>query len=1035
MSYRILFVLATGALFIPLSWSDNGPLPDSVPAVFNPQPASVISPPAPPLNDDCSRAIPLESGELVWGSIEGVEDNNEWNNAWYSFTPPFNGTLQITIESEDPNLFIGLMAMESCQDESNSGLSAWGDGQPIVFYREVMGGQSYYIAVVPNSFDIQSFSIQVDLIPPGIPGDLCMEAIEMAPNTSIRCSTVGATSFASNCYWNCDSCRDVWYKFAPSIEGCVQISATVEDDKYLSLDMFESCGGSNFGGTYSFSGHETIFYILDVRPGSDYRLRITQDTASAASFVLENRIVPTVPVFGRIVDKTTGDGFSSVALQFRGDFQYSRQYEWTTTTDSEGYFTLAKDLPEGIYSITADRSEGYELWDLDGEVTLTAGMGPLNLEMVRHANLEVVCIDAETAEPITETMHVSFYPETGRSSHTYHNSYNACRTSPGLYEVASYPKDSTSTYARSEGWVDLKSGENRTCIMSMKKGVPVRGTALKTAGMPDWSCYVRLIGENAKYSISAYDGTFELCAQPGTYGCWAVSSTCASTSYSPWKQITVSEIPEQNADVDLIISDSTELKTIEGTIQNGGSLLHAGPFDVLALPNGIVPSPDNIFTLQELWQNPWSHYSIDSVYVKELPPGNYDVYFGIRSRPKPIFSFTVQEAKLDIPAGTEGLEFVYASEGGTVMGKVLDTEGFPLVVPEVLLNKMPAGDFAGWAKTNPRGQFVFYNVPAGTYTLSAVHRNYTMTQTTVTVPNGPSIVAAETLTMNPKGRQEGADFNGDGLVDLDDLLNLTADWMQEGSHPADLDRSGVVDMPDLARMGQTWLGQAVWLNRPAQFPEYPAGLIGQWTLDEQVDLKTVLDWSGNGRHGRAQQNLSARIQEGMVDLALRFDGTGDYIDCGPLDPQPPAAWTVCAWVKCADTPAPTLLSFGGNYPAVKLQQNGKGRPIVYLGNTNYRYFSASAWTTLKDGLWHHVAFSVPGNDQAAVEQAAMYLDGAAVAESTTMATGPQADKSRLYIGINSKAGRQRFKGAMDEVLLFDRVLAAEEIENIYRSSR
>jgi hypothetical protein len=1020
MSYRIVFVLATGLLFASASWSDNDYLSDSFPVVFIPQRPIVISPPDAPLNDDCSRAIPLQSGVPV----SGHQDGYMYSNLWYSFTPNRNGTLQISIIPGDLDLHMGLVVIEDC-DEPSPETSAYSYGDPFDYFQEVEQGRSYVMDIVVNSQDPEYFSIQADLIPPGIPGDMCIEALEMAPNSVVRGSTVGATCFTKNS--ECDSYGDVWYTFAPPVEGCVRFSNIAEEDSHVSLALYDSCGGKVMGNT-----EQDDIFFADIPPGSDCRLRVSQDPAVSDSFVFETRIVSAIPVYGRIVDKVSGEGLSGVTLHLWGEYYYNQEHLWSMTTDSGGYFAMPHNLPEGQYGIYADDFGAYRLGVLDGRMTLTEGMSPLILEMAPPAHLEVICIDAETGEPVAEAMTIY----TGAESGPPHENLLA---PSGWVQIFVDPNDSASRQPSREEWVYLKSGENRSLLMPIKKGVPIRGTIRYPNGILHIDpCSVTMIGENGcyeTYTEYASNGTFEFLIPPGTYGCWVTSCCMGGCVDSPWQQITVSENPQLNPDLELFAdSPHGDLKRIHCTTANFGSIPHASPLEFLALPKGVVPNPDNIFTLLKRWSYSWDDLP-DIKLLEDLPQGEYDLFFGIFNQREPIFSFTVRDKKLGVPAGTENLEFSYTSEGGTVMGMVLDPEGMPILVSEIVLNKLSGGEFAGWAKTNPRGQFVFYHVPAGTYTLSAVHRNYMMAQTTVTVPEGPSIVTAETLTMSPRGRREGADFDGDGIVDLDDLSNLTTDWMQDGGHTADLDGSGVVDMVDLARMGQTWLGQAVWLNRPAQFPEYPSGLIGQWTLDEQVDLRTVLDWSGNGRHGRAQQNLSARIQEGMVDLSLRFDGTGDYIDCGTVEGLQRTAWTVCAWVKCADTATPTLLSFGGNYPAVKLQQNGKGRPIVYLGNTNYRYFSASAWTTLKDGLWHHVAFSVPGNDQAAVEQAVMYLDGAAVAESTTMATGPQADKSRLYIGINSKAGQQRFKGAMDEVLLFDRVLSAGEIEKLYRSSR
>jgi len=142
------------------------------------------------------------------------------------------------------------------------------------------------------------------------------------------------------------------------------------------------------------------------------------------------------------------------------------------------------------------------------------------------------------------------------------------------------------------------------------------------------------------------------------------------------------------------------------------------------------------------------------------------------------------------------------------------------------------------------------------------------------------------------------------------------------------------------------------------------------------------------------------------------------------------AWMVCAWVKCSDTATPILFSFGGNYSCIKLQNGGKGKPMIHLGQTNYRYFSATAWTTLKDGQWHHVAFSVPDKGQTDISQAKMYLDGVSVAGDTAVTTGPQTNKSHVYLGAIPAVGTQWFGGAMDDLILFNRVLTENKIRRV-----
>jgi hypothetical protein len=134
---------------------------------------------------------------------------------------------------------------------------------------------------------------------------------------------------------------------------------------------------------------------------------------------------------------------------------------------------------------------------------------------------------------------------------------------------------------------------------------------------------------------------------------------------------------------------------------------------------------------------------------------------------------------------------------------------------------------------------------------------------------------------------------------------------------------------------------------------------------------------------------------GKIGQALNFDGTGDQIDFGTNANLLPDAWTFAAWVKCADTATSTLISFGGSYPAVKLQQNNKGKPIIYMGANNFRYFQESAWTTLKDGQWHFVAFGIPGKQQMDIQNARCIWTVFRWRKVRSWPPGPQQIKTRL----------------------------------------
>ncbi len=210
----------------------------------------------------------------------------------------------------------------------------------------------------------------------------------------------------------------------------------------------------------------------------------------------------------------------------------------------------------------------------------------------------------------------------------------------------------------------------------------------------------------------------------------------------------------------------------------------------------------------------------------------------------------------------------------------------------------------------------------------------------------------------------------------------------------------------------------------------PDGLIACWTMDDMADNPAVSDSSDNHLNGTAQRNTSTLTTAGVMGAALAFNGTSDYVDCGTHVSLFPDAWTVCAWVKCDDVATPTLLSFGGIRPCIKLQNNNAGRPAIIMGSGNYRTYDASAWATLKDQQWHHVAFTLPGSKQTSIESAQMYLDGMPVSVVASVVTGSQVAKSRLFLGSTDAAGSQRFQGAMDDVMLFSRVLPQDEIQRV-----
>ena len=164
-------------------------------------------------------------------------------------------------------------------------------------------------------------------------------------------------------------------------------------------------------------------------------------------------------------------------------------------------------------------------------------------------------------------------------------------------------------------------------------------------------------------------------------------------------------------------------------------------------------------------------------------------------------------------------------------------------------------------------------------------------------------------------------------------------------------------------------------NQATSTPISYQGLMGFWEMNDNAATKNIIDSSPNALNGTAVRNTADMHVASDKGGALYFNGTSDQIDCGTNAKLLPNAWTAVAWVKCANTASPTLLSFGNYRVVVKLQNNGTGKPAIIMAGNNYRTFDASAWTKLKDANWHHVVFTMPGNAQNSIQSAQMYLDG------------------------------------------------------------
>ena len=153
-----------------------------------------------------------------------------------------------------------------------------------------------------------------------------------------------------------------------------------------------------------------------------------------------------------------------------------------------------------------------------------------------------------------------------------------------------------------------------------------------------------------------------------------------------------------------------------------------------------------------------------------------------------------------------------------------------------------------------------------------------------------------------------------------------------------------------------------------------------------------------------------------------FDGSGQ-IDCGnDTGFDFATAISIAAWVKSDGILTyMNILAKGGNLWRLNMNNNANTLAWVYPGG------SLTGTIPVADGQWHHVV-AVAG-----VAQAAIYVDGQLDTANGDTYSGT-VNTDHVYIGSQGTQGSYMWKGTLDEVALFNTVLTASQVAQLYRDS-
>jgi len=256
------------------------------------------------------------------------------------------------------------------------------------------------------------------------------------------------------------------------------------------------------------------------------------------------------------------------------------------------------------------------------------------------------------------------------------------------------------------------------------------------------------------------------------------------------------------------------------------------------------------------------------------------------------------------------------------------------------------------------------------------------------------------------------DFNGDGIVDVKDLLRLIQSWDQDDPS-VDIVIDGIIDVQDLEVLMSYW-----------QQEFFPSELIGYWKLDEEegdIAYNSIGD-----NHGILSGNPTWQPDSGQVTGALEFDGINDYVEIDFVLNPAEGTFSVFAWIKDG-APGQVIIS----------QSDGTGTGETWIGMdalggnlmTGLRPPGARSPTppmvselVITDGQWHHVGIVVTSYG---IRN--LYADGMRVASDTQGVNLPSSDGG-MYFGTDKNLDTSTFfSGLIDDVRIYNKALSADEI--------
>lgn len=224
-----------------------------------------------------------------------------------------------------------------------------------------------------------------------------------------------------------------------------------------------------------------------------------------------------------------------------------------------------------------------------------------------------------------------------------------------------------------------------------------------------------------------------------------------------------------------------------------------------------------------------------------------------------------------------------------------------------------------------------------------------------------------------------------------------------------------------------------------------ADCVAHYKMDDNADSTTVIDAIGTS-NGTAARNTSLMHTVGIIGGAITFNGSDDYVDTNnAFNTVLNSNFTTIIWFNATDLPEDAvhggLFGNNGNDRKFYLKINTDGKLTVLYqvsSEEGYNLFTTNdAVTNGADG-WNQLACIVESID-VSTTRITIYLNGVSIgtktSSSTTMANWNSTENHFIgMVGSDGEvAGGWPFNGIIDNVMIFNKALSADEIALLYNT--